>query len=323
MQITYDKPTSIAIKTVLEAHFPNTSWQVSLSGLDDDLWVAQAYQFNLVVRTASIDKSQASQFAKAFAILELLYARGCPVPEPIATSVHTHSRLAHIHFDWIITRQSIAKPLANKSLSAENAYRIGEMLAHLHHIQAQGYGFPQLTRSGFVGRGTSIYDGVRAICQSDSIWGLDDTVSLESMVIRRRFPQYIPQLNRFKPDIVEAIHREQPVICHANLHTSTVLIDAKDKLATILGFDDACLLPPAWDFAIAACDFGWRAVEDMLVGYTPDDSEQITLLHDAYLLGLIYGLYQLERHFASTTSVIRRARTVQFLTHTLNRLKQR
>jgi len=283
-------------------------------------WYAQSGKRKLIIRAMPHNSTKPVTYAQELAVLHHLHKYHCPVPEPIATNHQTPANdLPEIGFMWAITTPVNGNPIHNAYLNTKNAHQLGEFFANLHRIPAQGWGWLHVEKGIFSAQQPDAIRGTLERWSDYPMFPLDSRATLESTVIGSHFPMYIPLLNTFIDEMHAAAAEGQPTICHIDTHRGHLYL-ADGQLSGIIDFGDVCILPPAWDFAVAARHYGWRAADDMLESYTDNHNRRQDMRQQAYYLGLITAIYKLQRQFVERSPVISRARTLQFLKHTLNRL---
>lgn len=301
------------------------TWRIRLlaSGTANVAWEVESATRQLIVRAMSPNNAKKTTYAEEFAILQILHDEGIPVPQAIASSVgHLAIHIDNINFDWSITSKIAGKAVGNRQLSLQTKHQVGHFLACLHAIPVTAYGNLTLTDTGFSGNQQSPLAGAKQQWQDYPMWGVHEHVRLETTVIASMFPEHIPQLKSLEKQVWEAVSEGESVICHGDLHSGHVFLK-EDSLSGIIDFGDVCVLSPAWDFAIAAHYFGWQSISDILDAYTSSTRKKDQLFKQAYRLGLIVGVFKLQRQFVRRANVVARARTLQFIRHTLNRLNLR
>lgn len=318
-------PTYPAIDLLMNSLFPAEAWQINLvgGGTVSVAWEAKSQTRQLIVRAMPSDSTKAMTYAGEFAILQALYDKGLPVPQPIVSSTgHLGVHVDTIGFDWAITGKVEGQVAGNKGLSSKIAHQIGQLLAVLHAIPVSGYGQLTVKDTDFAGNRRSPLAGAKQHWHNYPLWGIHEHVRLETTVIATMFPGLMPDLNALEKEVRGAASQGDAVICHADLHSEHIFLK-EDGLSGVIDFGDVCVLPPAWDFAIAAHYFGWRTITEMLEAYSTSQDKREQLLEQAYRLALIVGVFKLQRQFVRHASVVVRARTLQFIKHTLNRLNLR
>jgi aminoglycoside phosphotransferase (APT) family kinase protein len=306
-------PTALAIETILNTVSRKQGWQLRLlgGGASSVAWQADNGDEHWIVRAMSHDNSKPVSYPQEFAVMRQLYAAGFSVPEPLY--LHEEVDFPIVAFPWMISRRAEGEVIKKAALPKAAAEDLGRLLAFLHAIPAEGWGWLHLRDGCFVGNAATPLDGARERWQANPIWPLD-TTSLEAHPLSYNANFFTPTLKRHAPDLLRAASLGKRALCHSDLHREHIYLNG-DNLAALIDFGDICLLPPAWDFAIAARYYGWPAVVQMLATYDAENAE--ALIRQALALGVIVALYKFNRQYRSQAPILLRAQTLYFLQNTL------
>ncbi len=106
-------------------------------------------------------------------------------------------------------------------------------------------------------------------------------------------------------------------VCHTDLNGAHVLVDDDGRLASVIDFGDAAIVPPAFDIASFAFFFGWDRVDSLLDGYTTNGVFKDIRRTEAHQLAVVLALQKIEKHTTELPDEAKVASTITFLEQTL------
>jgi aminoglycoside phosphotransferase (APT) family kinase protein len=306
-------PTGRAIEMILYHLSQKQSWDLRFlgNGASSVAWQADYGDEHWIIRAMPLDRDKPASYPQEFAIMRQLYSAGFPVPEPLWYSEDVDLPL--MAFPWMISRKAEGEVIKKGNLPLAAAEDLGRLLAFVHALPAEGWGWLYLKQGCFVGNAATPLDGARERWQAYPLWPLDKT-QLEAHPLSYNAQFFLPALKRIVPDLMRAASLGSRAVCHSDLHGEHLFL--KDgRLSALIDFGDACLLPPAWEFAIAARHYGWWSVVRMLEVYDRDNAE--ALLRQALALAVITAIYKFNRQYRSQAPILQRAQTLYYLQTTL------
>jgi aminoglycoside phosphotransferase (APT) family kinase protein len=306
-------PTARAIEMILYQISQKRGWDLRLlgSGASSVAWQADFGNESWIIRAMPLESDKPVSYPQEFAVMQQLYMAGFPVPEPLYHSEEIDFPL--VAFPWSINRKAEGAVIKKGKLPSAAADDLGRLFAFLHALPAEGWGWLQLKAGRFRGEAATPLDGARERWNAYPLWPLDKT-QLESHPLSYNARFFLPALKRIVPDLMRAASLGNRAVCHSDLHGEHLFL-VEDKLSAVIDFGDVCLLPPAWDFAIAARHYGWPAARRMLAVYDAANAE--SLLRQALALGVITAIYKFNRQYRSQAPILQRAQTLYFLQTTL------
>ena len=308
------QPSARDIENLLYQLSRKRGWDLRLlgSGASSVAWQAEFGNEHWIIRAMPAESAKPMSYPQEFAVSKRLFQAGFPVPEPLQHSAET--ALEGLDFAWTISRKAEGAGINKANLSDEAGEDLARMLAFLHALPAEGWGWLHLKQGRFVGEKATPLDGARERWQAHPLWPLDKS-RLESHPASYNAPFFLPSLKRLMPELMRAASLGTRAVCHSDLHREHLYIK-EGRLSAVIDFGDVCLLPPAWEFAILARYYGWPAVLKMLRVYAPNNVEG--LLRQALALGMIVAMYKFNRRYQSQAAVILRAQELYFLQQTLD-----
>ncbi len=166
---------------------------------------------------------------------------------------------------------------------------IGEVLAHLHSLDAAGYGLLDLASESLRGCCDDFLEGVQSRLQDP--WPFWDG-KLEQHPLMKVAPRLASRLEALREEMLN-VAAASAVVCHTDLHERQFLLQ-DGRLAALLDFSDAAIGPRVWDLASFGYFHGWTLAGEVLKGYG-DLSEGTP--RQARLFALVIALHHLSRSF--------------------------
>jgi aminoglycoside phosphotransferase (APT) family kinase protein len=306
-------PTGRAVEMILYQISQKRGWDLLFlgGGASSVAWQADYGNEHWIVRAMPLDSTKPISYPQEFAVMQQLYEAGFPVPEPLYHSQEVDLPL--VAFPWMVSRKAEGEVIKKAKLSLAAAEDLGRLLACLHSLPAEGWGWLHLKEGRFTGNAATPLDGARERWEAFPLWPLDKT-TLEAHPLSYTAQFFLPALKRMVPDLMRAASLGSRAVCHSDLHRDHLYLK-DERLTALIDFGDVCLLPPAWDFSIAARHYGWPAAVQMLDVYDHDNAE--ALLRQSLALGVIGASYRFNRQYRSQAPIIQRAQTLFFLQTTL------
>ena len=261
-------------------------------------------------------RDKPTNYAARHAILEALVAHEVPSMAPIATTA-TLDRADPTggRWDWMVSGWGAGTP-AGGTISDEAARDFGRYLAALHALPTEGYGRLENRADTLRGVATDRHEGLMSRWWPDP-WPFDGRALLSHPIVHAAHVLVTTiatlrgGLLRFEDD------RMQVSVCHTDLNGAHILVDDDGRLASVIDFGDAAILPPAFDIASFAFFFGWDSVDPLLDGYTTNGVFQDIRRTEAHQLAVVLALQKIEKHITEVPDEAKVASTITFLERTL------
>lgn len=257
--------------------------------------------------------------------LAVLLRRGdpaCPLPESIACSATVGRDPLGGRWSWQVMERAAGDPL-DAGRDIEAVRDLGRLLARLHALPAEGRGVLEDRAGVLRGRASDPVGGL--LSRWTRLWPFDGRPLLAHPVAR-----HAPDLAGALGDLREALLRyaepgAQAGVCHTDLNPDHLLVrDA--RLAAVLDFGDAAIVPVAFDLASFAYYFaahrGWDALTTLLEAYEPRRVMRDVREAETYQLLVVLALQKIEKHAAGPDPA-RLARAVEVLRAALPRAVRR
>ncbi len=292
----YRIPTPEAIEHILQAVTRRSRWELSMlgQGASSFAWLAKGTGDSFVVRAMPPHNPKPVTYGVELSILRALNPRGLLVPAPIATSDAPDAfTLDDVAFPWAITRAVFGSPIHEGLLTSQAAEQLGKLLRALHDLPGTGYGWLRVNADGWFADHETPLGGARQRWAENPLWPLDAT-TLESHVVAQLAPDLLPALRTVQPRLLQAASEGQGVISHTDLHRNHLYVQG-EFLTGVIDFGDVAILPPAWEFAILAHNYGWSSTREILHAYTDEAARRQQIQQQARVLAVIVGLYRLNR----------------------------
>lgn len=286
-------------------------------GATSAAWRLATLHDAFIVRFMPAGTQRPVTYQSEFTILRMLRQAGCPVPEPIMSSVELAVPLSELPEPWAVTRTLPGEAIHTHPLTLDVAQDLGLVLARLHEFPVQGYGRLVERPHVLIGQQQNPVAGVCARwCWAD-LWPFD-----ESALQHHPFTQVTPHLQKdmeaVETPIWASVEETPVVLTHSDLHGKHVFV-CNETLSGVIDFGAAFIGVPAWDFAVLAFYHGWPAVQATLNGYGASWKNEKFLRH-IQLLALVVGLYKLSRAVKAQEPATKIERIIQFLSRALEEL---
>lgn len=249
------------------------------------------------------------------AVLEALRERDARCPEVLgtATSEGVPERLRR--WSWMVTSWMRGGPLGDASeMTAEVAREVGEVVAQLHAIPVGGHGLLVDTRQEL--RGASDVPGADFTSRwGQELWPFDGRPLAAHPVVQAA-PQLALQAGALREPLLAYADRGARALCHSDFSPGHVWVEG-GRLAGLIDFGDAAVLPPATDVALFASSYGWELTEAFLEGYASNSVLRDIRRAEAFQLGVMVALQRVEKYVRFRPDEARARRAVAFLEGTL------
>lgn len=287
-------------------------------GATSAAWHVTTLKDAFIIRLMPAGTKRPVTYQSEFTILRMLRREGCPVPEPVMSSVEQAIPLNDISEPWAITRVVPGVAMRDNPLAPELAHELGRFLAIVHSLPVTGFGRLIEKPAGLTGQQPDPLTGVRARwCWAD-LWPFDGS-KFEQHPFSLISPHIQSKMQMVKEAIIDSIVDKPVALTHSDLHGEHIF-ETEGSLSGIIDFGAAFLGAPAWDFAVIAFYHGWPAVQATLSGYeSPLNKEQLLL--QVQLLALVVGLYKLSKAVKIRAPKTKVARIVQFLSGVLEEVR--
>ena len=316
----FTEPNRTSIAYLINAVCGSADWHIQPvgAGVTSLAWTATTHQHHFIVRAMPIASPKSMTYPAEMAILTKLFAAGQLVPEPIAHS--QNHPVPEIKFDWAMTRKMAGAPVGYEYFPPQVARQLGQLLAACHALPVtRGWGWVHVKDNQFTAEQATAQDGACERWNEYPFYPLDGS-TLENHVVQQFFPDTIAQLAALAPQLIDMANHGQPALCHSDLHGDHIFVE-DGQLTGLIDFGDACILPPAWDFAIVAFYYGWGTLQTVLASYTDDPAQRQNLLQQVYHLGIILDLNKMQKAFHRYPQRLARRNENPFFIQCLNRLE--
>jgi aminoglycoside phosphotransferase (APT) family kinase protein len=254
------------------------------------------------------------RFGSQLAIFDALHPLDERVPRAIAwCGDPEHEGAARFALPWALVSEARGAPGAAADLTDDGARNLGALLTRLHALPCEGFGLTVDRRNQLSGGAPNMAAGL--LERWPGLWPFDGTTLLAHPVARLA-PRLIEPASRFREALLRFGELRRGAVLHSDLNPEHLFLD-EGRLATLIDFGDACIGPPAADFASFASHYGWARVERALEGYAPSAVLRETRLAEAQLFAVALGLYRVRKRVALRQPEERIARDVAFLAATI------
>jgi aminoglycoside phosphotransferase (APT) family kinase protein len=247
---------------------------------------------------AAQGRDEPPQFGARHALLTALAAPDTVtplVPRAIATSVEpdqtdpTGGRWA-----WQVTSLIEGTPAADAAAIAPDVARdLGGVLAALHALPVEGFGPLEDTVDAVRGVAGDRAAGIIARW-SPGIWPFDGRALLTHPVARLA-PALLAPLSTLREPLLRYAEPPSAVAaCHTDLNAGHLLL-REGRLAGLIDFGDAAIVPPAFDIASFAYFQGWALTNALLEGYASNRILREIRLVEAQQLSVVLALQKIEK----------------------------
>jgi aminoglycoside phosphotransferase (APT) family kinase protein len=260
------------------------------SGAMSRVWTLTSGSNRYVLRVSKPDSAESPSFESDYAIRRALTPSTNRVARPICTSADSD---AQDHPDWALDAFVDGEPGVRGRLPIKVCRDLGELLAELHSLPAEGgYGLLENRRDRLAGVSPDSGGGFRT--RLDAPWPFSDS-PLDANPIATAAPELLPELRKMEPELRRlGAHETTRTVAHTDLHEGQLLIQ-DGRLAALLDFGDAVVGAPAWDIASFAFIHSWGQTRHLLEGYTGDESTRVRLLGQARIFAVLISLHHAGR----------------------------
>ena len=260
-------------------------------------------------------RDEPAQFGARHALLTALCETTPLVPHPIATSVDPdQSDPVAGRWAWAVTSLLQGDALGPGGMPEAAARDLGAVLAALHAIPVEGYGL--LEDRIDVVRGVATDRGAGMLARWPAGFWPFDGRSLLSHPVARLAPSLIAGLSAMREPLLRYAEAPSAVAaCHTDLNGSHFLL-REGRLAGLIDFGDAAILPPAFDIASFAYFQGWPLTDALIEGYASNRIMREIRLVEAQQLAVALALQKVEKS-ARADDAVRRQYALDFLAQTL------
>ena len=222
-----------------------------------------------------------------------------PVPEPIACSNTVDRDPLGGRWSWQVLALATGEEL-DSTHHPEAVRDLGRLLATLHALPVKGWGLLEDRADVLHGRARTPMDGIL------SRWGQQwpyDGRSLLTHPVARHAPDLMGTLGELREPLLRYAEASAQVgLCHTDLFGVHIL--ARDeRLAALMDFGDAAVVPVAFDLASFAYYFaahrGWGALDLLLDGYESRRVMRDVREAEAYQLLVVLALQKVQKHTLS------------------------
>lgn len=222
-----------------------------------------------------------------------------PVPEPIACSATIDRDPLGGRWSWQVLALATGEEL-DAIRHPEAVHDLGRLLATLHTLPVEGRGLLEDRTDTLRGRASTPLDGIL------SRWGPQwpyDGRTLLSHPIARHAPDLIGPLGELREPLLRYAEANARVgLCHTDLFGAHLLV-RDGRLAAVMDFGDAAIVPVAFDLASFAYYFaahrGWDALDMLLDGYESRHVMRDVREAETYQLLVVLALQKVQKHTLS------------------------
>ena len=258
------------------------------AGATSEAWAITTGCGRLVLRIAAPRAGERACYEAEFGLRQRVLAQGGRVARPIATNLDVDARVA---VEWCLD-EFVEGAVAGGELPLTACHDLGETLAVLHGLPAEGHGQLQNRRDELVGKSASPVEGVLA--RLERPWPFTGA-PLTDHPIAAEAPYLLSRLETLKPELLALLGDDRGrAVNHTDLHGGQLPV-SDGRLAAILDFGDAVVAPPAWDIGSFGYFNGWDLTKRVLEGYTPDSSRRAELLEQGRLFAIVIALHHAMR----------------------------
>jgi len=254
-------------------------------------------------------------YSARHAVLEGLAAAEQPSARPIANAAtYDGPDPTDGRWDWLVTTWSDGEALTDTIPDAA-ATDLGRFLAALHALPSEGYGRLEDRADALRGIESDHRAGILSRWWPD-LWPYDGRPLLSHPVVHAAHV-LVTTIATLRDGLLRFEEsRTQFAVCHTDLNGSHLRLQ-DGRLSSVIDFGDAAIVPPAFDIASFAFNFGWPSTEALLDGYTTNGVFREIRLAEARQLSVALALQKIEKHTTVVPDEARVARTIAFLEETL------
>lgn len=239
------------------------------------------------------------RYAAQLALLDRLHPLDQRVPQPFGAS-HDDELAGIVPTDraWAVIGEvrGAATDSAGEAeqLTPEAARDLGELLAKLHSIECEGFGWPEDRRDALRGTAPDMEAGL--LQRWPASWPFDGSAII-SHPVTRQAPHLLDGLAKLREPLLGFNDIDLAVPLHGDLNPRKLLL-VDGRLSGLVGFGDLLIGPPALDIASFAYFFGWERVEPLLAGYASNGVMRDVRRAEAQMLSVVIALHQLQKQVA-------------------------
>lgn len=306
-----------AIQRLIKTVLGYSACEVTLigSGATSTAWLVTCGTEKVVLRAVYHTTNRPVTYRSEFRILRQLYEQGLPVPKPLYTSFDQHIKLDDRVLAWAITQVVAGEAISKDKRPSKIACQLGEFLRILHELPCSNFGRLDEDSDALIGLQTSHVDGIRARWCWAQLFPFDNR-SLAEHPISNLAPQLVDTLRGVEQKLWNITTETDVVLNHSDLYGEHIFI-SHNMLSGVIDFGASFIATRGWDFAVLGYYHGWESAEIALHCYADDREQYRQILHEAYCLALVVGLYKLAKPSAIGHTG-RQKRILQFVSETLS-----
>lgn len=194
---------------------------------------------------------------------------------------------------WLITTWTPGAPSV-VPMPGDATRDLGALLATLHAIPVEGHGRLEDSLDHIRGSEADREAGIISRWQPE-IWPYDGR-PLVAHPVARLAPGHLGELAALRDQLMR--YAQPPAagaLCHTDLNPAHLYVEG-DRLAGLIDFGDAAIVPPALDIASFAFAFGWSQTEVLLQAYEPNSVLRDVRRAEAQQLAVVLALQKIEKH---------------------------
>ena len=282
--------SEIAARLISGLGFELTHLSFLAKGSTSVVWYAEIERDPVVVRLAAPHPGKEVCFAGEAGLREQLWRVDKRVARPIATHI-THPNLLAGALEWSVDSFIAGEAPSRGALPRSVCHDLGDLLAKLHALPAQGFGL-LLDRSDILcGRADTIHAGLSTRLQDP--WPFSPT-ELGEHPIAAAAPHLAPRLELYRERLLALVADRPSVPLHTDLHERQMPTRA-ERLNGLLDFGDAMIGPIVCDIGSFFGFHGAKQTEWLLEGYTSDLRLRKEYLDAGRAWGIVTSLHHASR----------------------------
>lgn len=259
-------------------------------GSTSEVWLAITDQRPVVVRLAEPHVGKTANFEGDAGLRSALCQLDNRVAQPLATSA-THLKIDANGIEWAVDSFIAGDILTRGALPQPVCHDLGELLAKLHSIPAQGFGLLRNQRADIIGQADNVIDGIRTRLQDP--WPYYPT-DLYDHPIAQAAPHLLSRIEPYKQPLLDLLIDRPCAPLHTDLHERQMLT-LNGRLNGLLDFGDAMIGPVVCDIGSFMGFHGRAQTKWLIEGYTDKPSRRQELLEQAHLWGIVVSLHHASR----------------------------
>lgn len=222
-----------------------------------------------------------------------------PIPESIACSATIGHDPLGGRWPWQVLALATGEPL-DAVRHPEAVRDLGRLLARLHALSVGRWGVLEDRADAVTGVAATPAEGL--LSRWRQLWPFDGRPLLAHPVARHA-PGLAGALGELRGPLLRYAEASAQVgVCHTDLNAAHLLV-RDGRLAAVLDFGDAAIVPVAFDLASFAYYFaahrGWDALTALIEGYEPRRVMRDVREAETYQLLAALALQQVEKHTRS------------------------